>query len=96
MNLLLNAFKAVPPEGGVACRIGVENNALQISVSNDGEPLSDEQMRHLFEPFVHYQPDGNGLGLWVCYQIVDQLGGTIDAQSNNERTRFTATIPLPT
>lgn len=95
MNLLLNAVKAVPPGGRVGCEIGVEAGALRLSVGNDGEPISDEQMRHLFEPFVHYQPDGNGLGLWVCYQIVDQLGGSIEAASDSHGTRFTATIPLP-
>lgn len=95
INLLLNAAKAVPPEGRVGCRIRVGEGALHLEVANEGEPIPPERMPHLFEPFVHYRPDGNGLGLWVCYQIVSQLGGTIGAQSDPEGTRFTVTIPLP-
>ncbi|SCZ54523.1 sensor histidine kinase [Thiohalomonas denitrificans] len=95
INLLLNAIKAVPPHGHVGCDIRIEAGALRLSVYNEGQPISGDRMRHLFEPFVHYRPDGNGLGLWVCYQIVDQLGGTIDAASDHQQTRFTANIPLP-
>lgn len=96
INLLLNAIKAVPSGERVGCHISTAQNTLTLSVYNDGEPIPQEQMPHLFEPFVYYRPDGNGLGLWVCYQIASQLGGTISATSNQEETRFTATIPLPT
>ena len=95
INLLLNAAKAVPPEGRVGCRIRAEAGALDLCVTNDGEPIPEEQMPHLFEPFVHYRPDGNGLGLWVCYQIVSQLGGRIGATSDAGGTRFAIQIPLP-
>lgn len=95
INLLLNAAKAVPPEGRVGCRIRAEAGALDLCVTNDGEPIPEEHMPHLFEPFVHDRPDGNGLGLWVCYQIVSQLGGRIGATSDAGGTRFAIQIPLP-
>jgi len=37
---------------------------------------------------------GHGLGLWVIYQIVHQLGGNITVQSDPEETRFTVQLPL--
>ena len=95
INLLLNAAKAVPAQGRVGCQIREQDGALQMCVSNDGEPIPEGQMPHLFEPFVHYRPDGNGLGLWVCYQIASQLGGNIGATSDGAGTHFTVTIPLP-
>jgi signal transduction histidine kinase len=95
INLLLNAVKAVPPGGRIDCRIVADAGILRLEVQNEGAPIPAEQLAHLFEPFVHYRADGNGLGLWVCYQITDQLGGSIDVTSDADATRFTATIPLP-
>ena len=63
-------------------------------IENSGQPLSPEQLGRLFEPFTSFSESGNGLGLWICYQIVTQLGGTISAESNTELTRFTVILPL--
>lgn len=95
INLLLNAVKAVPSMGTVSCSVSTDAEQLVLHISNSGSSIPDKQLTHLFEPFMHYSPDGNGLGLWVCYQIVNQLGGTIEARSDDDETRFTATIPLP-
>jgi len=95
INLLLNAVKAVPSRGVVSCSVTTNGTQLVLHISNSGSPIPDKQLSHLFEPFMHYRADGNGLGLWVCYQIVKQLGGTIEARSDDAETCFTATIPLP-
>jgi signal transduction histidine kinase len=54
----------------------------------------------MFEPFVTPPGGGSGergfgLGLWVCYQIVQRLQGRIDAQSADGWTRFSVTLPVP-
>ncbi|MCW9088489.1 MAG: HAMP domain-containing histidine kinase, partial [Gammaproteobacteria bacterium] len=95
INLLLNAVKATPSRGRVFCRVTTDTRKLVLHICNSGEPIPEKQMSHLFEPFVHYRADGNGLGLWVCYQIVTQLGGTIEAANRDDETCFTATIPIP-
>lgn len=95
INLLLNAVKSVSQQGKVLCCVTTDDNRLVLQICNSGTPIPDKQMNHLFEPFVHYRADGNGLGLWVCYQIVSQLDGTIEARNGNGETCFTATIPIP-
>lgn len=95
INLLLNAVKAVPPQGKVSCRVVSESGILSLSVCNSGPPIPEAQMSHLFEPFMHYRADGNGLGLWVCYQIASQLGGAIEVRSRDNETCFITRIPLP-
>lgn len=95
INLLLNAVKAVPPQGNVSCRVINESGVLTLTVCNSGPSIPEAQMSHLFEPFMHYRADGNGLGLWVCYQIASQLGGTIEASSHDNETCFITRIPLP-
>lgn len=95
INLLLNAVQAAAKQGEVAFDIGIEDRQLQISVANDGKMLSAEQIAHLFEPFSPLSEGGHGLGLWVTYQIVHQLGGYINAKRESDnRMSFTVGIPL--
>ncbi|MDD5248049.1 MAG: HAMP domain-containing sensor histidine kinase [Rhodocyclaceae bacterium] len=94
INLLLNAIHAAAPRGEVGCVVGIAGAALQLVVTNDGSSLSAEQMAHLFEPFSPLSESGHGLGLWVTYQIVGQLGGEIRAEREPERMRFRVSIPI--
>jgi len=94
INLLLNAIAAAGRDGLVAVRVLASESRLVMVVENSGQPLLPEQLTRLFEPFTSFSENGNGLGLWICYQIVTQMGGTISAESNTELTRFTILIPL--
>ncbi len=94
INLLLNAITAAGRGGQVAVRALAGSERFVLVVENTGHPLLPEQLARLFEPFTRFSEGGNGLGLWICYQIVTQLGGTIGAESNPELTRFTVIIPL--
>lgn len=94
MNLLLNAIAAASPAGLVRMRAQLDQQQLSIVVDNTGRIILPDQLARLFEPFTSFSDNGNGLGLWICYQIVTQLGGRIQVDSNDERTRFTVTLPL--
>lgn len=94
INLMMNAIQAAPQEGEVACRVEREGERLRMQVGNNGEYIPQERMEHLFEPFSSQREGGHGLGLWVTYQIVHQLGGEIVAESVPDETRFTVTLPL--
>lgn len=94
INLLLNAIRAVDSGGRVSCAVERANGALRIVVGNDGEHIAPERLEHLFEPFARAGGEGNGLGLWVTYQIVQQLGGRISARSFPGDTRFEVALPV--
>ena len=94
INLLLNAIAAAGRGGQVAARALASEARFVLVVENTGQPLLPEQLTRLFEPFTSFSEHGNGLGLWICYQIVTQLGGTISAESSNPLTRFTVILPL--
>jgi signal transduction histidine kinase len=94
INLLLNAIEAARQEGDVGIDIDVVDQQLRLSVSNDGKILTAEQMKRLFEPFSSLSEGGHGLGLWVTYQIVHQLGGDIVARSDDGYMRFAVVIPV--
>jgi two-component system, NtrC family, sensor kinase len=95
LNLLLNAAQAVEVDGSVSCEIGCVEGRLEIEVANSGKHISAEQMEHLFEPFSSGRESGHGLGLWVTYQIVQQLRGEISVTSLPGDTRFAIVLPLP-
>ncbi len=98
INLLLNAVQASTPGGEVGVHIAFSGTTLTMSVVNGGQVLSDMQTAHLFEPFANEDERGRGLGLWVCYQIVHQLGGDIAVESalhdGLARTSFKVTLPV--
>ncbi len=107
LNLLLNALKAAEPrpvcEGGderrwVHLRATPSELGLDIVVGNTGAAIPDDQRSRLFEPFIP-GADRNGvrsygLGLWVCWQIVQQLKGSITVDCNEGWTRFCVWLPL--
>jgi two-component system, NtrC family, sensor kinase len=94
INLMLNAIHAADQQGQIGCHVSVDDGRLAITVTNDGKVLSTEQMGHLFEPFSPLSEDGHGLGLWVSYQIVQQLGGNIAASQDDDRMLFSVEFPL--
>ena len=94
INLVLNAIQAAGEHGHVMVWTEGGSHELTLVVENDGAVLSADHRAHLFEPFSPFSQQGNGLGLWICHQIVTQLGGGICAETTNTLTRFIVTLPL--
>lgn len=93
-NLWRNACQAVSPGGRLAWRAFPENTGTAISLYNDGEPLSEHILPHVFEPFFTTRVDGSGLGLSVSHRIVEAHGGTLHL-GNLGRTGVVAAIGIP-
>jgi signal transduction histidine kinase len=94
LNLLLNAVQASEEGGEVVCWLRADDRFFRAAISNGGEHISRERMAHLFEPFAHSSGEGHGLGLWVTYQLIQQLDGRIEVKSNQAATIFEVTLPL--
>lgn len=93
LNLLLNAIAAADEQGRVRLGLVAEAGILHLSVCNDGTHIPEEQMAYLFEPFASGREKGHGLGLWVVYQIVQQLNGGLTVDSEPGCTTFRVDIP---
>lgn len=98
-NLLRNAVNYSYPSTDIRLTAAREGDAVRITVSNAGDPISDAQLSRLFEKFFRLdsarqsRTGGAGLGLAIAKQIVELHHGTITAASSAERTIFTVRLP---
>jgi len=92
LNLILNSIDAlqeVPDHKRVKIEAAATDQAVTLTVENNGPAIPSEMLIAIFEPFVTTKDLGTGLGLFVCKQIVEKHGGTIHCDSTDEYTRFT-------
>ena len=102
-NLLLNASQAMT-DGGVI-RVAAANTSapphplpagdfVEISVSDEGSGISQENMDHIFDPYFTTREHGRGLGLATAYSIVERHDGLIVVDSEVGRgTTFRIYLP---
>jgi two-component system, NtrC family, sensor kinase len=85
INLLLNACQACPSGGSVSVSIGEgvldTERAVDIKVSDTGLGMSQEQLSRACEPFFSTKPQGTGLGLAFCRDVVERHRGSIRLDS---------------
>jgi signal transduction histidine kinase len=99
MNLLFNAIEAMGTNGDltVMTEIVQESNGarqLQIKIRDTGVGISPENLGRLFEPFFTTKKNGTGLGLAISQRIVNEHGGNISVQSeNNKGSTFSVLLP---
>lgn len=95
MNLIKNAIEATDKNGTVSVDAKYLDSLLLISVNDTGSGITDEQLAHIFTPFVTYKENGTGLGLPIVKAIIEQHGGNIDVDSTvGEGTSFIVSLPI--
>ena len=73
-------------EAGLKAVADGDRIRLEARVRDDGTGIDADRVDAIFEPFVHGSgQDGAGLGLAICRQIVDRMGGRIWAENNPGR-----------
>jgi signal transduction histidine kinase len=94
LNLLTNAYDAIPEAGSVTITGAAHDGTQRLSVADDGIGMDDEQLAGAFEPFVTHKTKGIGLGLSVTRRIVEAHGGTLEVTSEpGAGTRFDVVLP---
>ena len=83
LNLATNALQAMPGGGRLRCGSGEhpQQGTVEVRFDDTGPGISAEDRRHLFEPFFTTRPDGTGLGLALCREIVAQHQGRVELET---------------
>jgi PAS domain S-box-containing protein len=98
LNMCVNAIEAMQPTGGTLSINTVysrDRNQVGVEISDTGPGVTPEILPHIFEPFVTTKEYGLGLGLSICYGIIQKHGGQITVESQpGQGTSFTTWLPV--
>ncbi|EMJ4790344.1 two-component system sensor histidine kinase ZraS [Klebsiella oxytoca] len=96
LNLYLNAIHAIGRDGVITVAVReCGDGRVKVSVADSGKGMTAEQLQAIFTPYFTTKADGTGLGLAVVQNIVEQHGGTIDAESTpGKGALFTLYLPV--
>ena len=98
-NLLLNALDAIEPGRGeivIEAAAGPDGASAVLRVMDNGPGIPAEDISRIFDPFFTTKEAGrgSGLGLAVCYGLLRDMGGSIEAENNQPSGAvFTVTLP---
>ena len=102
-NLMLNSLDALGERGRVTLRASISQDPLngsariRITLADSGQGIDATVLPRIFEPFFTTKGSiGNGLGLWVCKQIIEKHSGTIKVRSRTKDghgTTFSMVLP---
>lgn len=107
LNLLTNALESLDPEGNGGCvtitlqsipgTVQSTQGSVRLTMEDNGCGMSEEVLKHLFEPFFTRRRDGRGtgLGLPITNRIITDHGGRITPRSSGPGlgSAFEVTIP---
>ena len=97
INLINNAFDAMPQGGTLTITTLRDDDFLNIKFQDTGVGMPPETLSEIFDPFFTTKPKlrGTGLGLSLSLKIVKSFGGTIEVESKEgEGSTFSIEIPL--
>ena len=94
INLIGNAFEAMPGGGMITVTTSFAADFITIDISDTGHGISESDIQKIFNPFFTTKENGTGLGLSVCYGIIRAHQGELKYKSKIGQGT-TATIRLP-
>jgi len=99
INIIINAVDAMSNEGTLTLKTFLSDDSqfINISITDTGHGIKEEDKSRLFEPFFTTKEvgAGTGLGLAICYSIIRKHRGTIEVESEvGKGSTFRVKLPL--
>ncbi|MCK5051119.1 MAG: hypothetical protein KAS53_05240 [Candidatus Cloacimonetes bacterium] len=98
INIISNAFDSMNRNGELKIKTYYENGMIISSFKDNGKGITKEDREKIFDPFYTTKDvgDGTGLGLFICYNILQLYEGNIDIRSiEGEGTEVIINLPVP-
>ena len=94
INMIKNAIDAMKNPGNICLVVYEMKDSIQIEIIDEGCGIPEEVISKIGEPFYTTKEKGTGIGLMVCYKIIESHGGNIQVESTvGNGTKFTITFP---
>jgi PAS domain S-box-containing protein len=95
INLIVNSIQAMPAGGHLSINTRGDHNGIHFTIADTGVGMTDEQVKHIFEPFYTTKSQGLGLGMSYAWKIIQQHEGTILIDSQvGKGTQMKITLPV--
>lgn len=95
VNIIKNAIEAIKKKGKINVSLEIEGDYIHIKISNDGESISQEKQKSIFEEGFTTKPTGSGLGLHICANNLKAQNATLKlTKSTTEITEFEIILPI--
>ncbi|MDE5413513.1 PAS domain S-box protein [Alkalihalobacterium chitinilyticum] len=95
INILKNAIESMPTGGKLKIKMKNSDPFVKIEVTDQGCGIPKEKMERLGEPFYSSKDHGTGLGLMVCFKIIEEHKGLIEIESEvGEGTTIMIHLPI--
>ena len=97
LNMVVNALDSMDDTGTLTATLATDGETAEMTFTDTGCGMTTDVLDNIFEPFFTRNRTGNGtgLGLSISHQIIDQHGGTIQAQSAGPGRGSTFVVRLP-
>ncbi|HWO96749.1 MAG TPA: ATP-binding protein [Bacillus sp. (in: firmicutes)] len=97
INLMKNAIEAMDAmekEGTITVNSRQDDRFVIIDIADTGVGMTPKEMKRLGTPFYSLKDRGTGIGLMVCYNIIEKYKGKIEVKSTKGKgTKFSVFIP---
>ena len=100
INLLMNAVESMPEGGMITIESGIlkrrsENIQIYVKFVDAGQGIDKEALPRIFDPFFTTKSRGHGLGLAICYKIIDSHRARFEVESTvGEGSCFKIIFPV--
>jgi signal transduction histidine kinase len=95
-NLVRNALEATAAGGHVGVELAATGDLFRLRVRDDGQGMSEETRRRIFEPFFSTKESGTGLGMAIVHSFVTMHNGTINVETSPKGTAIEIILPQAT
>ena len=93
--MLINAIKHVKSGGNIDIRLSQQAYRMFVTVENDGEPIEQGDLPHIFDSYYQgsNKKGGSGIGLAVTRHIIVLHGGEITVNNTQRGVKFEIILP---
>lgn len=94
INIIKNAIEAIGNDGLLQINAFSKDQEIIVKITDNGPGMTKEQLSKIGTPFYSTKDKGTGIGLTICFQIIEQLKGSIVVESTvGKGTSFLIKLP---